>query len=186
MELDAAVEYHDYYAQSVDRALGQPRGYGDLRMNAVNEIASLRGKVKLTCRDCGAEGPLIGGLCAGCSDAAEDEREGCVCGQGFNPECNAHHDTAKCAACELGLPPKQELAANDAAIIPQPTWADVFDTYVWAAQAGQKHPHETEKMLRRAADAHCKLLHLIKDPEGFLAMSTANSPISATPPKGKP
>jgi hypothetical protein len=73
MELDAAVEYHDYYAQSVDRALGQPRGYGDLRMNHVNEIARLRGKVTLTCRDCGAEGPLIAGLCAGCSDASEAE-----------------------------------------------------------------------------------------------------------------
>jgi hypothetical protein len=76
MELVAAVEYHDYYAQSVDRALGQPRGYGDLRMNHVNEIARLRGSVTLTCRDCGAEGPLIAGLCAGCSDSAKDEREG--------------------------------------------------------------------------------------------------------------
>lgn len=71
MELDAAVEYHDYYAQSVDRALGQPRGYGDLRMNHVTEIARLRGKAKLPCRDCGADGPLIAGLCAGCSDASE-------------------------------------------------------------------------------------------------------------------
>ena len=73
MELDAAVEYHDYYAQSVDRALGQPRGYGDLRTNHVNEIARLRGKTTLTCRDCGAKAPLIAGLCAGCSDASEAE-----------------------------------------------------------------------------------------------------------------
>jgi hypothetical protein len=58
MELDAAVEYHDYYAQSVDRALGQPRGYGDLRMSHVREIMRLRDKAHLTCRDCGSEGPL--------------------------------------------------------------------------------------------------------------------------------
>ena len=41
------------------------------REDAETEIARLRGQFKVTCRDCGAEGPLVGGvLCAGCADAA--------------------------------------------------------------------------------------------------------------------
>jgi hypothetical protein len=78
MELDAAVEYHDYYAQSVDRALGQPRGYGDLRTNHVNEIARLR--------EVAGETPTVHQL--------PDLR--CTCGQGYDPDCpaDAHHGTA--------------------------------------------------------------------------------------------
>ena len=30
-------------------------------------------KARLTCRDCGADGPLHGDLCAGCSDSAEND-----------------------------------------------------------------------------------------------------------------
>jgi hypothetical protein len=42
-------------------------------------------KVRLTCRDCGADGPLIGDLCAGCSDAAETEDDDTANAAGQTP-----------------------------------------------------------------------------------------------------
>jgi hypothetical protein len=40
------------------------------REDAETEFARLRARVTPTCRDCGADGPLVGGvLCAGCSDS---------------------------------------------------------------------------------------------------------------------
>lgn len=62
------------------------------------------------------------------------------------------------------------LAINDAARIPQPTYADLWDAYIAGAKSGQKHPAATECEINRSADAWCKLLHARRDPEGFEAL----------------
>ena len=62
MELDAAVEYHDYYVTTIDRALGQPRGNGDIRSAHMIEIARLKECQRAkACQTCG-DGP-DGGPC---------------------------------------------------------------------------------------------------------------------------
>ena len=68
MELHGAVDYHDYYVTTIDKALGQPRGDGDLRTCHAREIARLRGTAP------------------------------CTCGNGHDPECEARHATAISAA----------------------------------------------------------------------------------------
>ena len=45
-------------------------------------------KARLTCRDCGADGPLIGDLCAGCSAAAESEND-CTANAGVHTPSEA-------------------------------------------------------------------------------------------------
>lgn len=42
MELQASVDYHDYYVTSIDKALGQPRENGDIRSAHMIAIARLR------------------------------------------------------------------------------------------------------------------------------------------------
>jgi hypothetical protein len=92
-ELDAAVEYHSHYSKAIDRALGQPRGEGDLLKNNLREILRIKKLAKLTCRDCGANGPLVNGLCAGCFDEEElKDPFPCTCSGGYDPECPSAHE----------------------------------------------------------------------------------------------
>lgn len=43
-ELDAAIEYHIYYRSEIDKALGEPRGNGDLLANHLTQIKKLKGE----------------------------------------------------------------------------------------------------------------------------------------------
>ena len=86
MELDAAVDYHDYYVTTIDRSLGQPRGNGDIRSAHMIEIARLR--------EVAGETPTVNQL--------PDLR--CTCGQGYDPDCpaDAHHGTANSGGTSTG------------------------------------------------------------------------------------
>ena len=72
-ELDGAVDYHDWYAQSIDRALGQPRtGNMPLLSEHLSEIKRLREKADDGCRNCGDnQHGLINRLCPLCAENPE-------------------------------------------------------------------------------------------------------------------
>jgi hypothetical protein len=60
--------------------------------------------------------------------------------------------------------------ANDASLIPQPTYADLFDAYVAGALSARMYPSVTDIQIRKSADAWCKLFHAERDPVGFGSM----------------
>lgn len=42
MELQSAVDYHDYYVRTIDSMLGQPRANGDILSSHMIEIARMK------------------------------------------------------------------------------------------------------------------------------------------------
>jgi len=69
MSYDGAAEALRIYRARLDSAIA---GEAHWKTRWASEVDELRRQLrKTTCRDCGAQGPLIGGQCAGCSDADE-------------------------------------------------------------------------------------------------------------------
>ena len=97
MELEAAVDYHNWYGKSIDTALGQPRYHGGPLLNEhLMEIKKLKANARFNCRDCGADDSkgLMNGLCPDCYHALCNETAPCICSGGYNPECEwiGHHN----------------------------------------------------------------------------------------------
>jgi hypothetical protein len=77
MELQAAVDYHDYYVASIDKALGQPRENGDIRSAHMIQIGKMRAVYAAmadsqtkTCGNCRLTGMAV---CVACAERCAND-----------------------------------------------------------------------------------------------------------------
>jgi len=56
----------------------------------------------------------------------------------------------------------------------QPDYIELWDAYAEGARDGQKHPQASEYMIKRSADAYCKLVHQRLDPVMFKSLTQGN------------
>lgn len=80
-------------------------------------------------------------------------------------QCLICHGDMLLGACVCGGDPRwgqrdpgKDARIVDAADIPQPTYRHIWDAYVAGAEALRHHPEASDPLIRRSADAYCKLV----------------------------